>query len=413
MTAPTRARLRAPPGPGGRSAQGGGRCSSSQASERALAAEPWLRETMGLRVHIRPEGALTAAAGTRDHQGVVAFCEPYSLRGRLGARRRRAAAASSASTASPTRTTSARSAGARGCGRDGRGRAGARRGEGHGRRLPRVGRRGRAPAGRGRRQPRALPGRGQARRSVGLGGGGGAPRRRSGRPTSRAARRSSSAPRAGFAARRAPRLRRRARDPARRGGRVAERQRRVRDRPLRGGAAEARPVPEPTLTSSTATTCCTRSGSRARDELSTGSPISSPCAARAGSSSSTAWGRTGELGSLEVSFAENADGVIERVIAETRTQERVAVVSSDAAIRETRGPPRAAALVDALRAGAGTRGVGARADVARLVPGRGRARPGDPRRSREAAPSQRVSRLLRAAAPPSRAERELPRARGS
>jgi 23S rRNA (guanosine2251-2'-O)-methyltransferase len=46
-------------------------------SERALAAEPWLKETPGLRVQVRPEAALTAAAGTRDHQGVVAFCEPY------------------------------------------------------------------------------------------------------------------------------------------------------------------------------------------------------------------------------------------------------------------------------------------------------------------------------------------------
>lgn len=47
------------------------------ASERALAAEVWLREAPGLRVQVRPEAALTAAAGTRDHQGVVAFCEPY------------------------------------------------------------------------------------------------------------------------------------------------------------------------------------------------------------------------------------------------------------------------------------------------------------------------------------------------
>jgi 23S rRNA (guanosine2251-2'-O)-methyltransferase len=47
------------------------------ASERALAAEPWLREAKGLRVHVRPESALSVAAGTRDHQGVVAFCEPY------------------------------------------------------------------------------------------------------------------------------------------------------------------------------------------------------------------------------------------------------------------------------------------------------------------------------------------------
>jgi 23S rRNA (guanosine2251-2'-O)-methyltransferase len=47
------------------------------ATERALAAEPWLREESGLRVQVRPEAALTAAAGTRDHQGAVAFCEPY------------------------------------------------------------------------------------------------------------------------------------------------------------------------------------------------------------------------------------------------------------------------------------------------------------------------------------------------
>jgi 23S rRNA (guanosine2251-2'-O)-methyltransferase len=47
------------------------------ATPRALAAEPWLRDESGLRVHVRTEAALTAAAGSRDHQGVVAFCEPY------------------------------------------------------------------------------------------------------------------------------------------------------------------------------------------------------------------------------------------------------------------------------------------------------------------------------------------------
>jgi 23S rRNA (guanosine2251-2'-O)-methyltransferase len=47
------------------------------ATERALTAEPWLREESGLRVQVRPESALTAAADSRDHQGVVAFCEPY------------------------------------------------------------------------------------------------------------------------------------------------------------------------------------------------------------------------------------------------------------------------------------------------------------------------------------------------
>ena len=47
------------------------------ASERALTSEPWLREESGVRVHVRTEAALTAEAHSRDHQGVVAFCEPY------------------------------------------------------------------------------------------------------------------------------------------------------------------------------------------------------------------------------------------------------------------------------------------------------------------------------------------------
>jgi 23S rRNA (guanosine2251-2'-O)-methyltransferase len=46
------------------------------ATERALAAEPWLLEN-GKRVHVKPERELTEAAETRDHQGVVAWVEPY------------------------------------------------------------------------------------------------------------------------------------------------------------------------------------------------------------------------------------------------------------------------------------------------------------------------------------------------
>ena len=46
------------------------------ASERALSAEPWLRNG-GPRVHVKAERELTEAAGTRDHQGVLARCEPY------------------------------------------------------------------------------------------------------------------------------------------------------------------------------------------------------------------------------------------------------------------------------------------------------------------------------------------------
>jgi 23S rRNA (guanosine2251-2'-O)-methyltransferase len=45
------------------------------ATERAVASEPWLGEVASL--HVRPERELTEAAHSRDHQGVVAFCEPY------------------------------------------------------------------------------------------------------------------------------------------------------------------------------------------------------------------------------------------------------------------------------------------------------------------------------------------------
>jgi 23S rRNA (guanosine2251-2'-O)-methyltransferase len=48
-----------------------------QATERALKADPWLREESSVRVQIKPERELTAAAGTSDHQGVVARAEPY------------------------------------------------------------------------------------------------------------------------------------------------------------------------------------------------------------------------------------------------------------------------------------------------------------------------------------------------
>lgn len=47
------------------------------ATERAVAAEPWLRDEPGLRLQVKPEKALTEEAGTRDHQGVVARVSPY------------------------------------------------------------------------------------------------------------------------------------------------------------------------------------------------------------------------------------------------------------------------------------------------------------------------------------------------
>jgi 23S rRNA (guanosine2251-2'-O)-methyltransferase len=47
------------------------------ATERALKAESWLRETERPRVQVKLERELSEAAGTRDHQGVLAWCEPY------------------------------------------------------------------------------------------------------------------------------------------------------------------------------------------------------------------------------------------------------------------------------------------------------------------------------------------------
>ena len=45
------------------------------ATERAVAAEPWLQD--GPRMHVKPDREIGEAAETRDHQGVIAWCEPY------------------------------------------------------------------------------------------------------------------------------------------------------------------------------------------------------------------------------------------------------------------------------------------------------------------------------------------------
>jgi 23S rRNA (guanosine2251-2'-O)-methyltransferase len=46
-------------------------------TERSLGAEPWLQDGEAPRALVKPERELSEAAETRDHQGVVAFCEPY------------------------------------------------------------------------------------------------------------------------------------------------------------------------------------------------------------------------------------------------------------------------------------------------------------------------------------------------
>ena len=47
------------------------------ATERALRAEAWLGELEAPRLQVKLERDLTDAVGTRDHQGVAAWCEPY------------------------------------------------------------------------------------------------------------------------------------------------------------------------------------------------------------------------------------------------------------------------------------------------------------------------------------------------
>jgi 23S rRNA (guanosine2251-2'-O)-methyltransferase len=47
------------------------------ATERALKSEGWLRELEPRRLQEKLERELTDAAATRDHQGVLAWCEPY------------------------------------------------------------------------------------------------------------------------------------------------------------------------------------------------------------------------------------------------------------------------------------------------------------------------------------------------
>jgi 23S rRNA (guanosine2251-2'-O)-methyltransferase len=46
------------------------------ATERAVTAEPWLRDA-GVRIQLKPERDLNAEAATNDHQGVLARVEPF------------------------------------------------------------------------------------------------------------------------------------------------------------------------------------------------------------------------------------------------------------------------------------------------------------------------------------------------
>jgi 23S rRNA (guanosine2251-2'-O)-methyltransferase len=47
------------------------------ATERAVKSEAWLRDAERPRVHVKLDRDLSEEAGTRDHQGVLAWCEPF------------------------------------------------------------------------------------------------------------------------------------------------------------------------------------------------------------------------------------------------------------------------------------------------------------------------------------------------
>jgi 23S rRNA (guanosine2251-2'-O)-methyltransferase len=47
------------------------------ATERAVKAEDWLRDLEQPKVQVKLDRDVSEAAGTRDHQGVLAWCEPY------------------------------------------------------------------------------------------------------------------------------------------------------------------------------------------------------------------------------------------------------------------------------------------------------------------------------------------------
>ena len=177
-------------------------------------------------MQVKPDRELTDAAGTRDHQGVVAWAEPY----------RYADAWELAATERPLlvcldRVTDPRNLGAVCRSAEGAAATGVvvpAHGSAacHARGREGVGRRGRAPPGGGRAEPRPLPRRRSRAPTSGSTRAAGDEVRRCGRPTSPAAPRSSSAPRGKGCARSCAGRVTSGLDSARGADRVAERERR-------------------------------------------------------------------------------------------------------------------------------------------------------------------------------------------
>ena len=308
------------------------------ATERAVKAEAWLRETTQPRVQVKLDKDISRGRRHARPPGRARLVRAVQVRGRLRARRDRAAAARVPRPGQRPAQPRRRHAGAR--------RARARPGvvvpshgsalrDGGG--LPRVRGRGRASAGRRRHEPRALPRGDQAeRRPLGRRRGRRERRRRCGRPISPAASPSSSARRGRACARSCGgRATSRSSIPQLGQRRVAERQRRRGGAALRGAAA-ARWLSRRS-TSSTASTSCTRAGSARRRSCATCSRAGSPAKGARGVLVFDGHGPDEEHGPLAVRWAADADTLIERLAAEHRRGEQVAVVSSDEAVRGTSG----------------------------------------------------------------------------
>ena len=284
------------------------------ATERARASEPWLDELTN--VHVRPERDLTEAAHTRDHQGVVAFCDPYRYVDAW-----ELAAAPTPLIVCLDQVTDPHNLGAVVPQRRGRGATGVVVTERRSARVtPAVCS---ASAGAVEHLPVAVVV--NLARYI--------EETKSGTLWAWAAEREAQTsvwsadlhdrrlPRArlggpGDPPERSPRLRRRVLDPARRPGRIAERERRGRRVALRGRPA-ARPLrclSRPS-TCSTATTSSTRPRSAARRSSWTPCPGSWRSTARGAWSSSTASARNGRSAPSTFRFAEPADALLERLAA--------------------------------------------------------------------------------------------------
>ena len=306
------------------------------ATERAVKGEAWLRETAQPRVQVKLERDISEAAGTRDHQGVLAWCEPYKY-----ADAYELAATDRPLLACLDQVSDPRNLGAVCRSAEGAGATGVVvPSHGSARVTPAVCR---ASAGAVEHLPVAVVTNlarylEEIKRNDGLwvagaAGETGTPmwQSRSLRPPRVRVRRGGQ----GAAPARAPLVRPRGVDPAARAGRVAERQRRRRGAALRGAAA-ARWLSRRS-TSSTASTSCTRAASARRTSCATCSRAGSLRKGARGVLVFDGHGADEEHGPLAVRWAPDADTLIERLAAEHRGSEQVAVVSSDEAVRGTSG----------------------------------------------------------------------------